>query len=120
MVSPTDIQALVQRQNPKLERSLQKLKDQLLNVGSNDDLETHKQWWQKNGQTWTEKLRAMMIIEYRNIRHNWQFSDEQKELLKQYYYANQLLVDCLNSECYVSRSVRKEIEDTLLLPYQKD
>jgi hypothetical protein len=30
--------------------------------------------------------------------------------------ANQLLVDCLNSDCYVSREVRQEIEDTLLLP----
>jgi hypothetical protein len=26
------------------------------------------------------------------------------------------LVDCLKSDCYVSREVRQEIEDTLLLP----
>ncbi|WP_371411449.1 NACHT C-terminal helical domain 2-containing protein [Nostoc linckia] len=31
-------------------------------------------------------------------------------------WANHLLVDCLNSECYVSREVRQHIEDTLLLP----
>jgi hypothetical protein len=36
--------------------------------------------------------------------------------LQQYYNANKLLVDCLNSDCYVSREVRQEIEDTLLLP----
>ncbi|HEY9638090.1 MAG TPA: hypothetical protein V6D14_32150 [Coleofasciculaceae cyanobacterium] len=29
--------------------------------------------------------------------------------------ANRLLVDCLNSDCYVSREVRQEIEDTFLL-----
>lgn len=71
-------------------------------------------WWQVNGQAWTEQLRVVM--EYRHIRHDWQFSEEQKERLKQYYDANKLLVDCLNSDCYVSREVRQEIEETLLLP----
>ncbi|WP_442948904.1 NACHT C-terminal helical domain 2-containing protein [Nostoc sp.] len=28
-------------------------------------------------------------------------------MLKQYYDANKLLVDCLNSDCYVSREVRQ-------------
>jgi hypothetical protein len=30
--------------------------------------------------------------------------------------ANLLLANCLNSECYVSREVREEIEGTMLLP----
>jgi hypothetical protein len=38
--------------------------------------------------------------------------------LQQYYDANKLLVDCLNSDCYVSRIVREAIEDTLLLPIE--
>lgn len=50
------------------------------------------------------------------INSTWHFSDEQKKLLDQYYNANKLLVDCLNSDCYVSREMRQEIEDTLLLP----
>ena len=62
-----------------------------------------------------EQLRGVMI-QHRNIGHDWQFSRKQQELLKQYYAANQLLVECLNSECYVSRGVREEIEGTLLLP----
>ncbi|NJM68721.1 MAG: hypothetical protein HC862_00080 [Scytonema sp. RU_4_4] len=99
-------------QNPELRRSLQRLKDQLPNP---EDKEVYKQWWQENGSTWTEQLRAVMI-EHRNIGHDWQFTDAQEELLKQYYDANKLLVDCLNSDCYVSREARQEIEDTLLLP----
>lgn len=55
------------------------------------------------------------MIEYHNIGHDWQFSNTQVSLLQQYYDANKLLVDCLNSDCYVSQSVRQEIEDTLLL-----
>jgi predicted NACHT family NTPase len=66
-------------------------------------------------KNWREDLRAIMI-KYRDIGHDWQFSDEQKEFLKQYYFANQLLTQCLHQECYVSREVRQEIEETLLLP----
>ena len=102
--------------SPELKRPLQQLKDQLPNP---EDQEACEQWWQENGQAWTEQLRAVMI-EHRNIGHDWQFSDEQKDLLKQYYDANKLLVDCLNSDCYVSREVRQEIEDTLLLPVKQN
>ncbi|PSB20945.1 NACHT domain-containing protein [Phormidesmis priestleyi ULC007] len=66
-------------------------------------------------ETWLETLRGVMI-EHRNIGHDWKFSDQQKQLLQQYYECNKLLIDCLNSDCYVSRDVRQEIEDTLLLP----
>jgi hypothetical protein len=56
------------------------------------------------------------MIEHRDIGHDWQFSEAQKELLRQYYNANKFLVDCLNRDCYVSRSIREEIEASLLLP----
>ncbi|MFB8788003.1 MAG: NACHT domain-containing protein [Potamolinea sp.] len=75
-------------------------------------------WWARNNQAWTKHIRAVMF-EHRNIGHNWQFNDEQRQLLQQYYEANKLLVDCLNSDCYVSREVRQEIEDTLLLSMQE-
>jgi predicted NACHT family NTPase len=51
-----------------------------------------------------------------SFNEDWQFSEQQIELLMQYYYANVLLMDCLNSDCYVTREVRSHIEDTLLLP----
>jgi predicted NACHT family NTPase len=72
-------------------------------------------WFEANGKAWHDELRAISI-EYRNICHDWKFSESQKKLLKQYYTANKLLVDCLNSDCYVSREVRAEIETSLLLP----
>ena len=75
----------------------------------------YEQWRELKGEAWTRQLREVMI-EYRNIGYDWQFSDEQQQRLWQYYDANKLLVDCLNSDCYVSRDVRQEIEDTLLLP----
>ena len=48
------------------------------------------------------------MIQHRNIGHDWQFSPEQKALLRQYYDANKLLVACINSDCYVSREVRQK------------
>jgi len=97
----------------ELHQSLQQLKKQL--PESDKAGKTLNKWWQENGQAWTEQLRTVMI-EHRNIGHDWHFSDAQMERLQQYYDANKLLVDCLNSDCYVSREVRQEIEETLLLP----
>ncbi|MEM8610821.1 MAG: NACHT domain-containing NTPase [Cyanobacteria bacterium P01_H01_bin.105] len=98
---------------PELRQALHSLKGKLPNQES--DLEEYGQWWQTRGKDWAEELRAVMI-EHRNIGHDWQFSAKQRERLEQYYNANKLLVDCLNSDSYVTRSVREEIEDTLLLP----
>ncbi|QLE40779.1 NACHT domain-containing NTPase [Nostoc sp. C052] len=79
------------------------------------DKKVLSEWVVTDRYVWVEKLRSVMI-KNRNIGHYWQFSDVQKDLLKQYYDANKLLVDCLNSDCYISREVRQEIEDTLFLP----
>ena len=46
----------------------------------------------------------------------WQFNHQQMTILKQYYDGNKLLVDCLNSDCYITRSVHDEIEESLLVP----
>ncbi|MCA1991470.1 MAG: signal transduction protein, partial [Coleofasciculus sp. S288] len=105
--------ALILACDPELKHKLQLLKKQLPN--REDNLESRQHWWEANGQTWTEELRVVMI-QHRNIGHDWQFSEQQKASLSQYYNADLLLVECLNSDCYLSREVRSQIEDTLLLP----
>lgn len=96
----------------KLEQKLQELRDQLREGRSQD----FQQWLQAHGTTWTTKLRAIMI-EHRNIGHDWKFSDEQKQLLQRYYEANKFLVECLKiSYPDAHHPVRQEIESTLLLP----
>jgi predicted NACHT family NTPase len=104
--------------NSELQDKLQQLEAHLPHVHFPDASNNRKKfqsWWEANGQAWTEQFRAVMI-EHRNIGHDWQFNDSQKKLLQQYYDVNKLLVDCLNSDCYVSREVRQDIEDTLLSP----
>lgn len=102
---------------PGLEQPLQILKD-CFPDDSPDGQKTAVKWWKISGIEWIEQLRIIMV-EHRSIGHNWQFNDKQQAMLRQYYIANQLLVDCLNSDCYVSREVRQEIETGLLLPTRK-
>lgn len=104
---------LDQNRNLELKQALQRLKKQLTNQAG--DCEIRKQWWQVNGKAWTKELRNTMI-KHRNIGHDWQFSSEQKEKLQQYYNGNELLLDCINRDCYITRAVREKIENTLLLP----
>jgi predicted NACHT family NTPase len=99
--------------DPKLKQGLQELKQQL--PDPDKDEERFKQWWRTNGCAWTRQLRALMI-EHRNIGHDWEFSYYHRQVLMEYYEANKLLVDCLNNNSDVTPAVRSHIEETLLLP----
>jgi len=96
----------------ELSIKLENLKSQMPNIR---DIQAFRIWWKAEGDSWTENLRKAMI-DHRNIGHDWQFTKAQTEKLEQYFYANKLLVDCLNSDCYVTKATRQEILSTLLLP----
>ncbi len=52
-----------------------------------------------------------------HIGKEWKFTAQEKDRLRQYYYATKLLVDCLYSEgCMINPEIRQKIEETLLLP----
>lgn len=105
--------------DPKLKEELQQLKTQL--PDPKGDKEKFTQWWLANGQGWTKQLREV-IVNYRNIRYNWQFSEDEEKLklLQQYFDANKLLVECLNSDCNVSPEMRQEIEEALFVADRRD
>lgn len=105
--------AIVQTSDPELRRSLQDLKRQLPDLRS--DPLVLSQWWQDYGHTWTNQLRDAQI-RFRNLVYDYRFSESQRTLLDQYYRANLLLINCLNSDCNVSQAVRDELEATLLSP----
>ncbi|MBD2552723.1 NACHT domain-containing NTPase [Limnothrix sp. FACHB-708] len=100
--------------NQDLVAQLTALKGQLQPIRSSP-WKQRKKWWKNEGQDWIRSLRAVMI-EHRNIGHDWQFSDRQKELLWKYHDANLRLAECLNTDCYLSREVRQDIEATMLRP----
>lgn len=110
---------------PELNQALQQLKDQL--PAAKQSREKLYLWWQTNYPAWIEQLKAAIsakrnsegTTKHRNTQHDWNFSPEQQELLQRYYDANQLLLDCLNSHCEVTATVRQEIKATLLLPQKE-
>lgn len=102
--------------NPEMLNSFKQIISQLPKPPDDEkDTIKNQQWWQMYEKIRIEKTRTVMI-KYRNIAHDWQFIDKHKQLLKQYYDANKLLVDCMNNSCVVSNEARKVIEDTLLFP----
>ncbi|HEY9600752.1 MAG TPA: NACHT domain-containing NTPase [Allocoleopsis sp.] len=112
-LDPELVRAFVRALDPELRQALETLKRQLPNCEGDENV--LGQYWQANPQSCTRQLREIMISQ-RHIGYDWQFSKQQREVLRQYYDANKLLVDCLNSGCSVTLSVRQQIEDTLLLP----
>lgn len=99
-----------------LYQSLQQLKDQL--PDPKQGRERFQEWQSTHHLAWTERLRAAIAL-HRNIQHHWDFSLQQQQTLQRYYDANQLLIDCLNSNCDVTVAVRQEIEAALLLPQKE-
>ena len=79
------------------------------------NFDINPKWWLNNGETWLKTIREI-IIKYRIIGKKWKFNSEDRKILKSYYFANQLLLQCLHQDCYVSPEVRHYIEETLLLP----
>jgi predicted NACHT family NTPase len=103
---------LVMVQDAGFYKALQQLQTQL--PSPHQTQERRQAWWQANYTAWVTQLKAA-IAHYRNIHHPWQFTPEQSQTLRHYYRANQLLMDCLNSNCEVTAAIRQEIESTLFL-----
>ena len=92
---------------PKLKQAMEELEAEL--PDPDEEAERFDEWRKTKGQAWVKKITDL-------IGYNLQFSEAQKDLLKEYYKANKSLLEELNSGCQVSKAVRQEIEETLLLP----
>lgn len=92
---------------PELKLVLQQLQTELPNPKL--EREKFEEWRQAQGQLWIKKISKLLNCDL-------EFTQQEKELLKRYYNANLLLMECLNSATHVSQEVRQEIIDNLLLP----
>ncbi|HEY9596382.1 MAG TPA: NACHT domain-containing NTPase, partial [Cyanophyceae cyanobacterium] len=73
---------------------LEQLQQQLPNPDVNRD--SIQQWCQVNASAWVSQLRRL-IVEHRNIGHEWHLNEASLQWLEQYSNANQLLLECLNN-----------------------
>ncbi len=74
-----------------------------------------EKWWDNNLNRWRRKLQKI-TIKHRNIGHDWQFTQQQENGLRTYYFASKLLKECLESECYIDLGTRQYITDTFCRP----
>ena len=102
---------LIDLRMKELQNSLHKLRIPIPNPET--DPEKLNIWWQENQERWTEEF-ITILREHYHSGHNWDFTAEQTQSLWQYYEANQLLVDCLNSSDELNQKVRSQIEEKLL------
>jgi predicted NACHT family NTPase len=75
--------------------------------------ESLESWWKTEGISWCGLLQQT-INKHRYFGQNWQFNDDEREVLTRYYQAHQFLVECLDSPCTISPELRQEIERSLL------
>jgi hypothetical protein len=92
---------------PELTRAIQELESQI--PDPTHEKEKFDEWRKAHGKAWVVKLED-------SIGYGLQFNEQQKKSLKEYYYAHNLLVDCLKSASNVTPEARQTIENTLLLP----
>ncbi|MDM8565511.1 NACHT domain-containing protein [Candidatus Halobeggiatoa sp. HSG11] len=76
------------------------------------DLKPSVDYGKEQWQSFATKLQQIMQT-HCNIGHEWNFNKEQQDKLEQYFKANRILVQCLNS-AMVSSSDRERIENSLL------
>ncbi|KYC43398.1 hypothetical protein WA1_11195 [Scytonema hofmannii PCC 7110] len=74
---------------------------------------------QSDWEDWIKHLRGVMRL-YLNIGYDdVKFSTEQIKTLKDYLYANILLLECIRGSSYSSKYLRNQILDYLLLPNKR-
>lgn len=95
----------------ELKAELQKLRKKLPSPESN--VEKLRDWWRENGENWHHQL-SDTLIKYRNIGHNWQFNKQEFKLIRKYFNANKLIIDCLK-DC-VNNQTKQEVERELFMP----
>lgn len=93
--------------------------DEELPQGVYEHWDEYYQWYKNDSSAWANRLKELNK-KYRNIDYDWPLNNaEQWGLLRAYCYANKLLLDCLNTQCYVSLDTREYIQETLLLPFNE-
>ena len=106
-------QALLLSDNlTELQQLLQQIWEKIPDYSSKERISSKKQLKTNSSQL----AKELIGTDSKDIEQIWKFTKTQDQLLKKYYIANKLLVECLNSDSEISSEVREEIESTLLLP----
>lgn len=70
------------------------------------------EWWRARNDMWKDRVRQFLSQHFQ-VKCDWNFSDTEKNLLRQYYGGTKLLAECLNLS-HPSRSTYHQIANSLL------
>jgi predicted NACHT family NTPase len=100
--------------DPDMKEKLQTLKESLPQL--DEEHQSLNEWEKTHRHNWVAQVKVLIVAGQEISEGHWQtFNEDKQHLLKQYYEANLLLLDCMK-EAYISPEKRQEIEETLLLP----
>ena len=100
--------------DPDMKEKLQTLRVSLPQL--DEEHQSLNEWEKIHRHNWIAQVKVLIVAGQEISEGHWQTINEDKQhLLKQYYEANLLLLDCMK-EAYISPEKRQEIEETLLLP----
>ncbi|MEH2321343.1 NACHT C-terminal helical domain 2-containing protein [Nostoc sp.] len=103
--------------DPELASKLEKLKKEIPEI-SVKSKSYFQEWRQAHGERWIEQL-CQVMIDYRNIGHDWKFTNKQKQQHQRYYDLNKFLIDLIKIPGAVSNTMNTKIKNTLLLPWKE-
>lgn len=101
------VSVFAQDLEPELKEILQQLIAELPDPKKHS--EEFQAWRRKNGSVWVERIKNVLGFDFH-------LNDEQRDLLKDYYKANQLLVEYLDNSSSLEVAQREEIKKSLFLP----
>ncbi|MBD1913341.1 MULTISPECIES: NACHT domain-containing protein [unclassified Leptolyngbya] len=70
------------------------------------------EWWHARHAMWKDRVRQFLSQHFQ-VKCDWNFSDDEKNLLRQYYGGTKLLAECLNLS-HSSKSTYHQIANSLL------
>ncbi|MDX2211668.1 MAG: NACHT domain-containing protein [Oculatellaceae cyanobacterium bins.114] len=72
-----------------------------------------RDWWKFRQSYWQDRIQKLMLLRL-NLRCDWNFSEEEKNALRQYYDATKLLSECMNRSRKTSDETYHKITRNLL------
>ncbi len=91
------------------------LRTVLEKIYENDAQINHSELDEEKLKILADKSRSLAKKNRHIGSNDWQFNEQDKKLLKQYYQALLLLVECLNTDCMIQHEFRKQLLDSVLL-----
>lgn len=72
-----------------------------------------EEWWDSRREYWMKRL-GLFMQRHHNLRCDWQFTEDEKRLLRQYYDVTKLMSICLNRSQEVSGAIYQEVVNNML------